>query len=217
MRTRDLHAVHEVLEGLLHAERRQVIAHRDALPQLPETGVLDLLLQLGLPEQEDLDELLGLGLEVRDQPDLLHRREGQVLRLVDDEDDVAVLGELLDEELVDRVEDRDPVSLLDVEPELAGDGVEELDPGQTGVRHQRGDGALGLEVAQERAAERRLAGPDLSRDHREPLAGLHGVEELGEGLVVALAREEEARVRRVVEGRPVEAEIRFVHRRHLPR
>ena len=205
MRPRDLHAVMDVLDHLRLTQCRQVVAHRDALLELHEARMFELLAQLRLAEQENLDELLGLGLEIRDQAHLLQGRERQVLRLVDDEDDVLVLSEHVDQELVDRVEDRDAMHLRHIQPELPRDAVEQLDTGEPRIGDQRRDRVF-VELAQQTPTERGLAGPDLAGEDREALPRRDRVEQLGQSLVVPLTREVEPRVRRVVEGRPIEAE-----------
>ena len=63
--------------------------HEDALAELAQFLARKEPLQLGLAHQDDLEQLLLVGLEVGEEAHLLEDLEGQVLGLVDDEDDVA--------------------------------------------------------------------------------------------------------------------------------
>ena len=50
------------MQNLVFAQRRDVIAHADALIQLLQFGPAQYLIQLGLADQNDLEQLHGFGL-----------------------------------------------------------------------------------------------------------------------------------------------------------
>src|SRR5258706_14066868 len=101
-------------------ERRQVIADGDALAELAQAPVVQLVSQLRLAEEDDLQELALVGLEIREQADLLQKLGAQILGLVDEQDDVLAGGELVEEEPVERLQTLHPV-VLGRNPELRED------------------------------------------------------------------------------------------------
>ena len=62
------------------------------------------LRELRLSRQDDLDKLFPVCLQVRYQPDLLEHGCFQILRFIDDEDDGAALGILLEKKLVEAIQ-----------------------------------------------------------------------------------------------------------------
>ena len=166
MRARHLEPVQDVGLRLLRRQRRQVEAQPDALHQLHEFGRVELVVQLGLPGQDDPEHLLLRRLDAGQQADLLENPVRQVLGLVDDQEHLAAGGVLLDEELVER---RDQLGLAHLErreTELDQYGLQELDRRHLGLRDLGDDDVL-LELAQEGLEQRRLAGADLAGDHDE--------------------------------------------------
>ena len=88
-----------------------MVAHRDALAQLAQAALVELLAQLRLADQHDLQELALVGLEVGEQAHLLEQLGLQVLRLVDEEHDVVAGLRLLEQEAVQDLEVRGAVEL----------------------------------------------------------------------------------------------------------
>ena len=109
--SRHAQAVVDVALGLHAGEGRQMVAHRDALSELPQPRVVQLLAQLRLADEDDLEQLALLGLEVGEQAHLLEQLVAQVLRLVDQEHDVVPGRRFLEQELIERLERRDAVAL----------------------------------------------------------------------------------------------------------
>ena len=68
------------------------------------SGRVSVRRSLGLADQDDLDQLGRLGLQIADHRDLFEGLGAQVLRLVDDQGDVAPLREFLDQEFVEGVD-----------------------------------------------------------------------------------------------------------------
>ena len=84
------------MDGVLKIHGLQMISHGDPLAELPHLFLLQNLRELGLSRQDDLYELFPVCLKVRDQPDLFEHRCFQILDLIDDKDDGAPLGILLE-------------------------------------------------------------------------------------------------------------------------
>src|SRR5690606_2339300 len=90
------------------------------------------------------------------------------------------------------------------------DRLEQLAGGELRVE-QEGDVDLGAEAAQQGAAQRRLARPDLAGHGDEALALLDAVEQVREGLAMGGREEQEARVRAQRERLLPEPEERGIH------
>ena len=60
-------------------------AQRDALPELPELRLVELLFEFGLARENDLQQLFRGSLQIRQQPDFLEHLRRKILRLVDDQ------------------------------------------------------------------------------------------------------------------------------------
>jgi hypothetical protein len=178
-------AVADVVLRLLAAQRGQVVARGHALGELAQLVPAQHLLQLRLAHEHDLDELLGVRLQVRDEADLLQHLRREVLRLVDEEDDVAALRARLEQEPVERVHVVLQGRTRGRDVQVFEDGAQQLGRGQGGVEHERGGGAR-IEARQEVARERGLARADLARDEDEPALLLAPELEVREGLGVTL-------------------------------
>ena len=168
MRARNLEAVQDVGLGFLRCQRRQVETQPDALHELYELGGIKLFVELGLSREDDAKHLFLRSLDAGRQADFLEDAVREVLRLVDDQHDLAAGRILLDQELVQR---RDQLGLAHLErreAELDEHGLQEFDRGDLCLRDLRDDDIL-LEFAQEGLEQRRLARSDLARDHHEAI------------------------------------------------
>jgi hypothetical protein len=94
----------DVPGGFPQVQRQDRRPHGDPLVELAQLGKAELFLQLLLSEQDDLEELALLRLQVREEPNLLQERRGEVLRLVDDQDRAPS-----DFRLGEKVESKEPV------------------------------------------------------------------------------------------------------------
>ena len=210
VRARDLEPVQDVGLGLFRRQRREVEAQADALHQLDQLRRVELLVELGLPGQDDPEHLLLRRLDAGEHPDLLEHAVREVLRLVHDQEDLASGRVLLDEELVQR---RDQLGLAHLErreAELDQHGLEELDRGDLGLRDLRDDDVL-LELAQEGLEERRLAGTDLARDHDEAVGEPDRRLHVRLGARMVLGQVEERRIRAEPERQLIQLEVFQVH------
>jgi hypothetical protein len=152
-------------------------------------------------------------LEVGEQADLLEHVRGQVLRLVDDDDDappVAVRGEQPAVERVDHLLGAGPIRLVQAEAELLADGEQELGGGHARIENHRDIGVL-RDARQQRAHDRGLAGAHLAGQLNETAGLVDAVEQVRQRLRVTLAQVQIARVRRDREGLFDEAEKARVH------
>ena len=133
------------------------------------------------------------GLEVREHPHFLEHGGGQVLGLVDDDDDVSPGRCLFQQVVVQRVDHLDSPHARTGQLEVPEHELEELDEAHGRVEDEDGSD-IRPESTEEVADQRRLPGADLSEDQDESLALLHAVDRGGEGLLVRLAHEQVARV-----------------------
>jgi hypothetical protein len=184
------------------------------VPRLAQLRSIEQTHQLRLTDEDDLQQLLLRRLQVRQQADLLEDLRAEVLRLVDDQHGAPPAGMRLQQVTVDRVdqhfEARGPVGIRD--PQLVAYRRQELDVGQPRIEDQR-DVDVGRELIEEAAADRRLAGADLARQLDESSGGANAVQEVREGLAVAIAHVDVLRIGRDRERRVVQPEMRRIHRR----
>ena len=183
-----------VLARLRRAERAQAPAHADALAQLAQLSRVELVVELGLPEEQDLDQLRGRGLEVREQPDLLQRLGREVLRLVHDQQHAAAIALLLEQELVELVEQLGARAALREQPELRADRAQQILRREHRIEDE-GDFGVAAQAFEQRAAERGLAGADLAGHRDEALSLLDPIQDVRERFAVRRREEEEARIR----------------------
>ncbi len=141
----DPQAMADVFRGLVAVERLEVPPYRDPLVQLRQIRTAEDGAQLRLADEHDLQELLGLGLEIREQAQLLEHHRRQVLRLVDDDDDARARDFLGEQEAVQLVDELLLASRRRRQPELAVDGLQQLEVGQGGVENV-GDDRVGIEL-----------------------------------------------------------------------
>jgi hypothetical protein len=207
----DAQAVLDVAEGVLLAERREVAADADTLFELAQLAAPELVLELGLADQDDLEELARGRLEGGEDADLLEGLDAHLLRLVEYHHHRLALLPRGEEMLVQRGHELALGGTPPVDAEVVEDGADQLDVREVGVEDERALD-VGGQLAQERAAEGGLAGAHVADEGHEPLLAGDAVEETGQDLVVAFRPEEEAWVGRENEGRILEAEECLVHR-----
>ena len=176
VRPRHVEAVADVGAHLVVGQRAEVEAQAHALHQLDQLGRIELLVELGLPGQDDAHHLFLGGLDAGQQPDLLEHLEREVLRLVDDEQHLAAGSVLLDQETVDGGDELGLLHLEGREAELDQHRLQEFDRRHLRLVDLRDDD-VGVELAQETLDEGGLAGADFAGDHheaiREPDGGFH--------------------------------------------
>jgi hypothetical protein len=210
----DAEAVAQVGGGFGRIQRGQVEARGDPLRQLPQFRAREDLAQFRLPEQDHLQQLLGVGFQVGEQAHLFQRIDRQVLGLVDDQHHPLAVGIGLQQEAVERVDQRLAAAAAapDVQPQLLADRLQQLDRALPWVQDQRHPRVHG-QLFQQQPAQRGLAGADLAGElHEAAAAALVDPErQVRQRVPVALAEEHEARVRGDRIRRLVQAVMREVH------
>jgi hypothetical protein len=127
---------------------------------------VQLEVQFRLAGEDDAQHLVLGRLDPGQHPHFLQHLRRQVLRLVDDHQHLAVVGVLLDQELVQRGEDLRLLHLERLEAELDQQRLQELERRHLRLVDLRDDDVL-VEFLQEGLDQRRLAGTDLARDDHE--------------------------------------------------
>ena len=183
----------DITNGVAPAQGGKLRHQADALAELPQAPVAELLAQLRLPDEHDLEQLGPAGLEVGEHPDVLEHRPGQVLGLVDDQDDAAARLVLLQQDWL-RASTCGPPPLGKGDLEVAEHDLEKLLEGQVRVEDEHGLDAR-AQPRQDVADQRGLPGPHLAEDQDEAPPLLDPVGDVRERLLVRLAREQVLRVR----------------------
>ncbi len=148
--------------------------------------------------------------EVGEQADLLEHFEFQVLRLVDDQDDIAALLNAIEQHPVHL---RNEVVLAARQfcfTKLGEDRLEHLRFGDPWVENQGGVVVSRIQIIQELSAERRLPASHFPDQNDKTLLFANAVFQMLEGLLVSRAEIKKPRVRRNVErhlAKPVKALI----------
>ena len=204
----------DVIRRLVRVERLQVIAHRNALPELLEFDRRQLVAQVRLTDEHDLHQLRLLGLEIREHPQLFERGEAQVLRFVDDEQDHAPREPLIDEVLREVAQQQRLAAARRIEPEVQHDRLEQL----ARLEHRIDDarhGGVAVQIAEQRLQQGGLARSDLAGDDDEPGVALQAVAQIIERLAMDAARIQVFRVRAQREWTFPQIIETFVHLRGL--
>ena len=194
-------------------ERAQVIRGDHTLPQLLHLRAAHHLPQFRLTDQEALQQRLVAELEVREHAQLLDRARGEVLRFVDHEQRAFLFHCALAEEGLQRREQHGLVERLHRQPERHGDRAQHVLGVELRADELRCDDLRWIELLEQAAHDRRLAGADIAGDDDEPFALVQTVLEIGEGALVAAAAEVERRIGIELERLAGQPEKGFVHRR----
>ncbi len=154
-----------------------------------------------------------VGFQVGKEPDLFEHAEGEVLRLVDDEQDVPAGGDAFEQEGVQLAQQVGLVVAPGVFTELGEDGSQHLGFVDRGVENQGGvEATVGLEVVEQLAAERGLAAADFADEDDEALFFEDPVFQMLQGLLMSGAQVEKLRVRCDMEGKFRQAVVGLIHR-----
>ncbi len=196
----------DVLSHFAAIERAQVKAQADALHQLLQPRRLDRFAQLRLAAQDDAQHLFLVRLDAGHQADLLQHLVAEILRLVDDQHDLLVIGILLDQVHIEHVEQLDLALVERLEAEFGQHRLQELRRRELGLRHD-GIHDVIIQLGEKRLQQRRLAGADLTRDDDETVGQPDGRLHVGFGARVLLAPVDELGIRRQPKRRHVEPEM----------
>src|SRR5215211_1178092 len=179
----------DVLVDLAETERLNLAVERDALFELAQVGPVERLAELGLAAEDDLEELAAAHLEVEQEANLFEQLRREPVRLVDDEHGPLPLRVAREQQ---PVEEREHLRLRAGagELQLLAELDEEFRDRQERVEDVDGVD-LEIEVIHCRVEQRRLARPDLPRDHQETLVILEAVLQVRNHIEVVLGLEEE--------------------------
>jgi len=190
----------------------QMAAHRDPLAELTQVLLSQQLCELGLSRENDLDQLFPVRLQVRDQPDLLQCAGFQTLCLVNDEDDRAAVGILLQKKRIQRIQGTRTVRRGRGDAEFPVDAFQEFRRREAGIEDQGGAIAFRVELIEERPEDGCLPRPDLSRERDESGMIVDPVQQMCESLLVVPAQEDKTGIGNQVERFFLKAEKVEVHR-----
>jgi len=168
-------AVLDVAARLLGVERAEVVGGDHALAQLLHLGALHDVAELRLPDQEALQQRMVLELEVGQHAQLLDRRRGEVLRLVDDQQRTLARRGDGHQIGLDRQQQAGLVEIAGRHAEGGGHHAQHVAGVDLGADDVGGDHALGVELLEQAAHDGRLAGTDLAGDDDETLALVQAV------------------------------------------
>ena len=127
IRAGDAQPMRDVLVRFALGEGAEMKAQPHALHQLREARRVELVRQLRLPGDDDAQQFFLLRLEPGQQAHLLEDLARQVLRLVDDEQDLLAGRVLLDHEVLDHRQQLDLLLAERLEAELDEQGLQKLD------------------------------------------------------------------------------------------
>ena len=198
--TREREAMANVVLYVSEGQGQQLIMHEDALAKLAEFVARENGLELGLADEDDLEEFLLVGLEIGEKPDLLKHLKGEVLRLIDDEHDVAAGRDAREEDFIDlRDEIVMAIRMLRF-TQIREDGLEHLGFVDAGVENERGIIMLDIEFIHQPAAKGGFAAADFTDEHDEALVFPDAVEQVLQRVVVRGTEVKEFWIGRDVEG-----------------
>lgn len=115
-----------VLFDLVAIERSQLGVHQDALAKLPQALFGENPFEFRLTHQNDLEQLLLVGFEVGKQTQLFEQFEGEVLRFVNDEENVLSLLDPIKQDVVDLFDEPAATAARSFFAEFRQDGLEQL-------------------------------------------------------------------------------------------
>ena len=173
-----------------------MIAYRNPLSELTQFRLLQDLRQFRLARQDNLDQFVRLGFQVGDQPDLLQDQRFQVLRLVDNQHhgtSCMVLGE---QEAVEGIQQFRAVQPFPGDPEFPVDAAQKFRGGKARIEDQGAAKSCIVELAEQCPQDGGLAGPHFTGKGDETGMVVDAVDEMGKGLLMVFAQENEAGVGR---------------------
>ena len=189
-----LQTVLDVLGRLWCRQRIKVVTGNHPLRQLLHVRAFEHVAQFRLADQDDLQQLALVRLQVRQQAQLLEHLQRQVLCLIDDEHVAVPFGMAAQQVTVEQVDvGLHPADLRDAgavrQVEFLADGLQQLRHGQLRVEDV-GHMAAWWHLLQKAATHRRLAGTDFPGQQHEAAASFHAIQQVRQGLAVAVAHEQ---------------------------
>src|SRR5581483_1423748 len=195
--------VADVILHIVARERVEFVMDENALAELTELIACQDGLELGLADEDDLQKFLLVRLEVGKQPDLLEYLKSEILRLVDDQNDVAAGIDPGKEELVDlRHEVVMRLGLVGL-AQLGENGAQHLGFIEAGIEDKRGIVVVHVQLLQQPPTEGGFAAADLADEYNKALALAYAVEQVLQRFVVSRTE-----IKKFGVGRDVERHLR---------
>src|SRR5687767_5287804 len=198
-------------------ESRELAADGDTLVHLPHLRQLEIRTKLRLAHEDDLKKLLP-AFQLREYANFFEERQGQILRLVDDEYRKRLQRHQRIEELVKRIAQVGSRRAIQTTAFQIADGnhaevhqqhLQKIFARDERIGDKGGKGAA-VKLLEYRPAEGRLPGADLSREHNQTFPATDPGEELVEGRGMRRALEQKSRIRRQAERLLAQSVERFV-------
>jgi len=190
----DAKTLADIALGLREGQRSGAGVNGDALAEVAQVRLLELVVEFGLAGEEDLKERVAEGLEIEKETELLERLCGEALRLVDDENGSKAGAIAFEKPIVEGEE------LLAFGGGVAGDGeivedeVEQIVGVQACVEDEGGGHFLCVQPVEEAAQDHGFAGAHFAGQQEEALAGLNAGRKFVEGRLGMLGDKQETRI-----------------------
>src|SRR6266496_1257051 len=180
---------------LLGVERAEVIAGKHSLAQLLGVATGEDVAELRLSQKKGLQRRTVSNRQICQHAQLFQSREGQVLRLVDNQQGALPGDTIGTKELRQRTQHALFVAAGSLQTKARDDDPEKIGWRELRRRYLGGDILAGVQLLPDMLDERRLARPDLAGDHHEPVALAQPISYMRQRLAMRLAAKEEASVR----------------------
>src|SRR5712675_3515967 len=204
-------ALRNVPSQFLKGQRLRSAAHGDALTQLPQTRIAQLLLKFGLPRKHDLQQFLVGGLEIRQQADFLQYLKGQVLRFVHNENGGLSVAVPLQQPVVQAHEHMAFVPALARNPKIRHHEVEQLTYIQLGIEDVSGRNPFQIEPIEQTVEQRRLTRANLAGHQDKTLSILYPVGQTCQRFLNLPREKQITRIRVGIERIFSQPKERFIH------
>ncbi len=206
-----LQPVLDVAPRLVDIQRSDVAGGDHALAQLQHLRALHRAPEFRLTDEEALQQRVRLELEIRQHAQLLDRARREVLRFVDDEQRALPLLAHRDEEGLERKQQIRFFDVLRAQSERRCHETQRVFGVDLRADEVACDDLLRVELVEQAAHDRGLAGPHVAGDDDEPFILMQPVFEIRHGAPVLPAAEVEGGIRIELEGFPREPVEGFVH------
>src|SRR6266702_2281842 len=180
---------------LLGVERTEVIAGKHTLAELLGIATGEDVAELRLSQEKGLQRCAVSNRQICQHTQLCQGREGQVLRLVDNQHGALPGDTIGSKELRERTQHALFVAAGSLQTKARDDDAQEIRRRELRRRYLGGDILAGVELLPDMLDKRRLAGPDLAGDHHEPVALAQPISYMRQRLAMRFAAKEEASVR----------------------
>ena len=161
---------------------------QDSLAELVQSVFTQDPLKLGLSHEDVLKQLLLFGLQVREQTELFKEVKGEVLGLVNDQEDVFPLLDSIQEDVINLFHEATTTSARAFLSEFREDRFQELGLGDTRVEDQGALVLLVVNLVNAMTTKRGHSASYFSGQHYESLFLCYAVLQVLEGLLASRAQ-----------------------------